>query len=173
MWKILAWLPIKSNHLSIFQGQMFFLLTSHTKTASASFPKFPIKVIRWIYWTFHSPSIKAEATISSSVFFYALHFTLPVIQPHSTQQRPSFQIPHPEFLSLFLLAHAHTAPLCPGTCPPAHPKWALCSLPSPLLLLFWSPILYMALIWLQTLPHHPSLITARTCKGFYAILHIV
>lgn len=50
------------------------------------------------------------------------------LSPTSLSLNQSLSLP----LVLFLRADAHTAPLCPWTCPPAHPKWVLCSLRSPL-----------------------------------------
>lgn len=116
----------------LLNKQCFFSFLSlfHKKSVSPS--------LFLIFTVLIAPSRKAQANYPSTcfpslcLFFYSFY----MICFHSDQQSFS-HVPLPEPLSLplvlFLRADAHTAPLCPGTCPPAHPKWALCSLRSPLL----------------------------------------
>lgn len=146
--------------------------SSHFTHQNSTIPEVSILVRCWTYRTLSSPGIKADATISSN-FFRLPASSISLFLWYSPIQTSNLPFKSPSLVLSFFGPMSAQHPSALGPVLPAHPKWALCSLPSPLPLLFWSPILYEALIWFWTLPHHPSLITHRTCKGFYAILHIV
>lgn len=116
-------------------------MTSHT--ASVQFLNFSCLSHRlhFLCLPFSSPLAEKHKLIIHLLVFppCALSFThstwyVPIQTSHLSPTSPSLN--HSLSLSLslvlFLRADAHSAPLCPGTCPPAHPKWALCSLRPPL-----------------------------------------